>query len=295
IVDSTITLSKIAKGVIPTIFQPSGSAGGDLGGNYPNPTVTKLQTFAVSNSTPQAGQALIWTNNAWTPASPPSLTLPFSATDAIGAPSIDITNTNNSTAIKGTGTIGISGVSTDNNSGSAVSAAGGSVAVLANTAFGIGVQGNSTKANGIGVQGLASNGANAIGVDGSSTSGVGVRASYVGANNNGIPLVVDNGYIKVSGNTKTAYVHTVTPNNLIPITPWVTFLAYPGMAQTDLVFVTHNLQAVALRANIGGNVFEGTSYGVQWNAQQNRWEIFLENQGGVMPQGESFNVLVIKQ
>jgi hypothetical protein len=295
IVDSTITLSKIAKGVIPVLFPPSGSAAGDLAGTYPSPTVTKLQTFAVSTTTPQAGQVLTWTNNNWAPAVPPGIALPFSATDAVGSPSFDITNTNNATAIKGSGSNGLAGVSTDNNNGIAVSAAGGLIAVQANTAFGTGVQGVTTKANGVAVEGISSNGANSIGVQGTSASGIGVRASYIGANNNATPLVVDNGYIKVSGNTKTAYLHTVTPNNLIPITPWVTFLSYPGMAQTDLVFVTHNLQAVALRANIGGNVFEGVSYGVQWNAQQNRWEIFLENQGGVMPQGETFNVLVIKQ
>lgn len=47
---------------------PSGSASGDLSGNYPGPVVSGLQNRPVDSSAPAFGDSLVWDGSKWKPA-----------------------------------------------------------------------------------------------------------------------------------------------------------------------------------------------------------------------------------
>lgn len=64
---SVLTSDASGNGTWQALPPPSGAAGGDLFGTYPNPLVDGLQGYAVSSTAPATGQVLKWNGSAWSP------------------------------------------------------------------------------------------------------------------------------------------------------------------------------------------------------------------------------------
>jgi hypothetical protein len=178
-----------------------------------------------------------------------------------GGNSAGVRGVNNGTGYTGAGVIGYQ--------------AGSGRGVYGETPGGFGVYGFTSNSDDVGV-----------GVRGETMAkyGAGVEAIYSGVGT-GTALEIGNGAIRVTGNNRTAFVHTATIATKVTLNGTIIDNAMCNGDPNCILFVTQRL---------GNNIADNSPLGVFYDTSRQKWGIFNQNLTEV-PTNTQFNILVIKQ
>jgi co-chaperonin GroES (HSP10) len=250
--DGSITTAKLAAGVLPTTLPPSGTAGGDLSGNYPNPVLNKIQGINLSSTAPLTGQVLKYDGTQWLPSNDNTgaFSLPYSTSLNSASNLLSITNQGNGSAVEGI------------NSSTMANVRGitGIISSISPGSLAAGVRGinNGTGIEGIGVWGSHAGGG--YGVYGSSNSGTGVY----GNSTSGFGLVAE------SAAWNAAFFDVTDPANSSD----VVYIYNQGLGNglnvtseksNGIQAITNDSASAGLMAlnNLGGRAIYGVGFGTE--------------------------------